>query len=225
MAFQNREIYEAASRSREENPWLQNFKFYLDQYRNVQTTYHIQLSNHPDKGYAYRIWLLWDYDRIWGVFDLGLTKGIFLIDPGPKLPSSDHDLPQTLPFTWRGVRKSEPDFSLINEECTKGEICLDVLEGSFEGHFDFITGNGDAGHGRCAFRAMKHRGPSVVPYSLDDVVDDWNEYSPLGDEEDIRQDMSEDELEDDLRRRNAERSEPGVKRLKRSRDQADEDDE
>ncbi|KAL4925969.1 uncharacterized protein BDV17DRAFT_293951 [Aspergillus undulatus] len=179
-------------------PPANHLQYYLDQYRTLQTTYHVQLTAYPDSGYSWRMYLLWDYDRLWGVSDFGYTKGVFLIDPGPQLPTSDEAAPQTLPFTWRGMRKAEPEISLCNSIYTKGEITIDILSGSLKGWFGLLRGNGDVGDpkGRCEFRANMHFGPAVVPHSLNEIVDDWNDYFPLVPEENIRQDLPDDALEE-----------------------------
>ncbi|KAI9367515.1 hypothetical protein BJX61DRAFT_547409 [Aspergillus egyptiacus] len=208
-----KEIYLPATKSRLNNAWLNSLEVFppedgsdLQDMRSIQTTYHVQLTDFPQHGHNYRIWLLWDYDRIWGVFDLGHTKGIFLVDPGPRPSSHDAD-PQRLPFIWRGIRKSEPDTLLCNTLITKGEICIHPSGREFEGHFEFMAGNEDAGGERCAFHAKAHFGPGVVPYSLEKVVDEWNGYSALGAEERIRQYLSPSELAADLRKRDEERAE------------------
>ncbi|RDW78957.1 uncharacterized protein DSM5745_05809 [Aspergillus mulundensis] len=213
-------VFEAASRTREENPWLQSFQYYVDKLRQVQTTYKVSLNGDPpDLGHARHIWLLWDYDRIWGMFHFGASMGVMLVDPGPTLPVSDDEPGRRLPFAWRAVDACYPHKVHSDPERNKGMIVIDVLEGTLEGYFDFMNGRGDGGvEGRCGFRARQHRGPSVVPYSLEDVVRDWNRYGRgVAEEEMIRQELDEDELEEYERRRE------GRPSLKRKRDD-DEDD-
>ncbi|KAL2813355.1 hypothetical protein BDW59DRAFT_154855 [Aspergillus cavernicola] len=207
MELPGNEKYKAASNSRNENPWLNNLglsEHDLIDLRNVQTTYHVQLNDHPDVGYHFRMWLLWDYDRIWGVFDMGYTKGLFLVDPGPK-PSAIHKSP----FSWRGVEKSATDTVLCNELITKGEIVIEPGNLEIEGTFEFMAGNGEPGGEQCAFRGKPHFGPSVVPYSLEGVVDEWNDYGFLEEEERVRQYLSLEELAADLRRRDERRAASG----------------
>ncbi|KAL3479171.1 hypothetical protein BJX99DRAFT_255702 [Aspergillus californicus] len=83
-------------------------------------TWQVQLIGFPDTGYVFRIHLLWDYDRLWGVFNLGYTRGVLRVDPGPDISSSS-DKPQRLPFLWRGVRAKSPNIAPIsNESLAKG---------------------------------------------------------------------------------------------------------
>jgi hypothetical protein len=195
-------------KSRKDNRWLNGLE--LDEYCfedlfGVQNTYVVQLDEHPDMGHAFRI-LLWDYDRLWGRFDFGHTKGILLIDPGVDPALYDEDDGQELPFTWRGVPKAEPNIFLCNELNTKGKIRITPWERRIEGFFEFIMGNGQAGErfrgDKCAFHAKPHFGPSVVPYTLSDTVELWNYYLPYPVKEaKVRQFLSPSDLEADLRRR------------------------
>ncbi|PYI02586.1 hypothetical protein BO78DRAFT_274513, partial [Aspergillus sclerotiicarbonarius CBS 121057] len=203
-----RALHSPAIKSRDENTWLNSHdtskEEFLD-FRSIQNTYKVQLNEFPNSGYSFRIWLLWDYDRIWGKFDFGYTKGMFLVDPGPKMPKYDDDdgyKSQTLPFCWRGVRKTEPDYLLCNELIMKGKICINQWEHTLEGVFEYMTGNSNAGEGSCAFHAKAHFGPSVVPYCLEDIVEEWNVYSSLPVPEDrVRQYLCAWDLQVDLRRR------------------------
>ncbi|KAJ0424964.1 hypothetical protein BJY00DRAFT_275666 [Aspergillus carlsbadensis] len=200
------DVYELARETRSRNSWLKDYEYDLSQLKNIQCTWEVQLTRFPDVGFAFRIYLLWDYDRLWGVFNLGHTKGVMLIDPGFRLSSSDDD-PQQLSFTWRGVRVNDPETCICDPSIAKGEIWMNPCRRKLAGYFDHIAGNGMAGGGRCEFRGKPTFGPAVVPYSLDDVLDEWDQYGPPGEVEDIRQDLPMDDLSADLRRRN--RKHPG----------------
>ncbi|KAA8650261.1 uncharacterized protein ATNIH1004_002943 [Aspergillus tanneri] len=209
MNDSSRALIDRSIKSREENAWLKSLDLCDDELsdmRNIQNTYKVQLDDFPDVGYGFRIWLLWDYDRIWGIFDLGYTKGLFLIDPGPRMSECDDD-GQVLPFVWRGIRKAAPDYLLCNEDIMKGEIRINPRESTLEGFFQFMAGNGNASSaGRCAFHGKRHFGPAVVPYCLEDVVEEWNGYSPLAREESVRQKLSPSDLVADLHRGDGETS-------------------
>ncbi|KAL4871853.1 hypothetical protein BDV12DRAFT_163258 [Aspergillus spectabilis] len=163
-----------ATKTREENAWLKEMKYNLDQLKSIQCTWQVQLTDFPDTGYAFRTYLLWDYDRLWGVFNLGHTKGVMLVDPGPRLSSNDG--PQQLPLLWRGVRANNPHTYICNESMTTGEIWIHPCNRTLNGYFDFIARNGMAAGDRCYFRGEPRFGPAVVPYALENVVDGWNEY-------------------------------------------------
>ncbi|KAL4990674.1 hypothetical protein BDW68DRAFT_153685 [Aspergillus falconensis] len=200
-----RGVYEAAMESRKANSWLKDNQYNLDQLKTVQCTWQVQLVDFPGTGYAFRIYLLWDYDRLWGVFNLGHTKGVMLVDPGPRISSSSDD-PQQLSFLWRGVRANDPNTYICDNSIAKGEIWLNPCHKRLGGYFDYIAGNGMAGGDRCYFRAGPRFGPPVVPYSLEDVVDEWDEYgSSKYPREEIRQDLSLDDLVADLRKRDRRR--------------------
>ncbi|CEL09375.1 hypothetical protein ASPCAL12511 [Aspergillus calidoustus] len=194
------DVHQLAARTRSQNSWLKDYEYDLSQLKSVQRTWQIQLTSFPDIGFAFRIYLLWDYDRLWGVFNLGHTEGAMLIDPGFRLSSADDD-PQQLSFTWRGVRVNDPGTSIHDPSIAKGKIWMNPCHQKLVGYFDHIAGNGMAGGDRCHFRGKPVFGPPVVPYSLDDVLTDWDEYGPPGEVADIRQDLPMDELEAELRRR------------------------
>ncbi|PWY65678.1 hypothetical protein BO94DRAFT_614186 [Aspergillus sclerotioniger CBS 115572] len=190
-----RSINEPAAKTLNENTWLRSINGTEDavhQFRNIQNTYHVQLGELPNAQYGNDIWLLWDYDRIWGKFDFGYTTGLFLVDSGPRL--SDDGI--YLPFCWRGARESSPNDLIWNKNFTKGRICIDPKMGTLKGSFQYMKGNGDAGAGTCEFHAKARAGPAVVPFRLENVVDEWNAASEyMGALEGVRQDMSVLDLE------------------------------
>lgn len=175
---------EKSTKSLLENPWLNRLDLDeddLQMLQMVQNSYVVQLDGWPDHGYGLRIWLLWDYDRLWGHFNLGHTQGIFLVDPGVDPSLCDEDGSQELPFVWRGVHKNEPNMVYNNESVTKGKIRINWHNTTLEGYFGFIHGNGSAGGDlngdqKCAFHAKKHVGPHIVPYTLEDTVEQWNDW-------------------------------------------------
>jgi len=83
----DRSLYEAAIRSVRNNKHISNMpfhaEFYRDMMRQMQATYNVKQLHWPNQGYGFRIRLIWDHDRLWGTFELGFFKGVFLIDPGP----------------------------------------------------------------------------------------------------------------------------------------------
>jgi hypothetical protein len=81
-------MYEAAQKSVMSNEHIHSMVFHDPEYfhsrmRQIQATYKVKQQHWPDSGYGFRIRLIWDHDRLWGTFDLGFFKGVFLIDPGP----------------------------------------------------------------------------------------------------------------------------------------------
>lgn len=142
---------EQSTKSRKENPWLNGLGLNEDDLftvRTLQNTYVVQLDDYPDVGYKFSIKMLWDYDRLWGIFDFGHTKGVFLVDPGvnPSMCEDDSEDDaygggQELPFTWREVYK---DILLCNELITKGKIRINPWNTRLEGFFECMQGNGSA---------------------------------------------------------------------------------
>ncbi|KAL3489523.1 hypothetical protein BJX62DRAFT_208909 [Aspergillus germanicus] len=208
------DIYQLATRTRSQNSWLKDYEYDLSQLKSIQCTWQVQLAQFPNLGFTFRIYLLWDYDRLWGVFNLGHTEGAMLIDPGFRLSSSDDD-PQQLSFTWRGVCVNESETRIYDPSIAKGEIWMNPCHQKLAGYFDHIAGNGMAGGDRCEFRGKPIFGPPVVPYSLDDVLDEWDQYGPPGEVEDIRQDLPMDDLDADLRKRDRKHPRSAVPRFRR----------
>ncbi|RAH78620.1 hypothetical protein BO86DRAFT_437962 [Aspergillus japonicus CBS 114.51] len=157
----------------------------------IQNTYEVQLDDHPEMGYRFYMWLLWDYDRLWGIFDLGHTKVQFLIDSGLRSCRCNEEA-QELQFHWRGVCKAAGDVVLCDEWITRGRLRINPWEGTFEGVFEGMAENGNPGEDgngdRCAFHAREHHSLQVVPYYLEDVVATWNSYNAFqGRQERVRQ--------------------------------------
>jgi hypothetical protein len=140
--------------------------------------------------------VIWDYDRIWGAFDLGIYKGILMVDHGPQREPSqlfddeDYDsadesgparpeLP-SFDFTWRGKCTEMPDAVLNNPLITKGKITFGSCE--IYGHFEGMS----AKEARCKFEGKVLFGPRRVGRSLQGFIDEWNEYEVFGEDETVR---------------------------------------
>jgi hypothetical protein len=112
-------------KSRNANPWLNGLGLEqadLNELRGIQNTYVVQLDQYPIFGYSWRIWLLWNHDRLWGRFNFGNTEGMFLVDPGINPSLCDEDDGQELPFTWRGVQKLKPNIFYCNEHIRNPDL-------------------------------------------------------------------------------------------------------
>jgi hypothetical protein len=193
------------------NHWLKGLglgKNDLEKLQQVQNDYNVGLDDWPLHGHQFHICLLWDYDRLWGVFDLGYTTGVFLVDPGPNPSLCERYHGQELPFTWRGIQKEKPDIPLCNEKLNKGKIIFNPWDNAFQGHFEFMQGNGSPGGSlgegeRCVFHAKSPFDPGVVRYyhNLKEAVEMWNKYGPLEEKEGIRQFLSASNRAANLRKR------------------------
>ncbi|PCG88668.1 Hypothetical protein PENO1_108960 [Penicillium occitanis (nom. inval.)] len=153
---------EKSTKSLLENPWLNRLDLDEDDLQMLQMVQ----NSYIDSGDI----STWDIPResSW------LTPGV-----DPSL--CDEDGSQELPFVWRGVRKNEPNMVYNNESITKGKIRINWHNTTLEGYFGFIHGNGSAGGDlngdrKCAFYAKKHVGPHIVPYTLEDTVEQWNDW-------------------------------------------------
>jgi hypothetical protein len=52
--------------------------------REIQGVYIVTKTNElPDQSVNKEIHLMWDHDRLWGLFCFRAFKGVFLVDPGP----------------------------------------------------------------------------------------------------------------------------------------------
>ncbi|KAL2829323.1 hypothetical protein BJY01DRAFT_227993 [Aspergillus pseudoustus] len=193
------DVHLAAVESRSHNSWLKDYEYSLNRLKTVQCTWQVQLTGFPDIGYAFRIYLLWDYDRLWGLFKLGHSHGAMLVDPGPRLSSSNDD-PQNLAFTWRGGSANDAETHVCDPSIAKGEIWLNPCDQGMGGYFDYIAKNGMIGGAgdRCYFRAKPIYGPAVVPYDLNEVIDEWEDYDSSNATEDIRQGLPLDDLDAEL---------------------------
>ncbi|KAL4800814.1 hypothetical protein BDV19DRAFT_383834 [Aspergillus venezuelensis] len=191
--------------SRKNNPYLQDLKYYLDRYRKIQNTYILQPSEHtelhPHGRYTEGcIYLLWGYNRLWGVFNFAHTEDVFLIDPAPEFPAGEYQDPERLHLTWRGNLVDDPEGALGSTVFKCGDISIDILSGTITGTLRLNERNADGiGEGPllpCRFKAKVHFGPATVPYTLGDVVRRWNAYAGgMEPEEKIKQDLSQEELD------------------------------
>jgi hypothetical protein len=198
-------IYEAASKSVRNNKHINNMvfhdEFFRDCMRQIQATYKVQQNHWPDQGYGFRIRLIWDYDRLWGTFELGFFKGVFLIDPGPGQDhfqadddyyhqhpdeetkpqgedEQEHEFESTseyreYPLVWRGTSTKIPD-TLFYSTLTIGKIRFGLNE--IWGHFEAMLGVG-LPNDRCEFHGKTPFGPALVSLSIQDIIDDWNNHS------------------------------------------------
>ncbi|KAH8807421.1 hypothetical protein F5884DRAFT_789224 [Xylogone sp. PMI_703] len=201
-------IYEAATKSRAENEHLNSMVFhnnelYRARMRQIQATYRVKQNHLPDKGYASRIRLIWDHDRLWGTLEMGYFKGVFLVDPGPgqdhfkaeddychEHPDDDQSESEDSTFEalesasesreysleWRGINSQMPDIIHYSTE-TVGKIRFG--DGEIWGRFEAMRGIGVP----CEFHGKRPFGPCIVSVSIQDVIDEWNEYDIFCDEE------------------------------------------
>jgi len=157
--------------------------------RGIQGTWKVKQDHLASHGYGYRMMLVWDYDRIWGSFDLGNYKGILMVDHGPQCeppecgPDSngDHPEPTYFDFTWRGTCTDMPNTLINNPLITKGKVGFGITW--ISGYFEGMAGLPDS---RCRFEGASMRGPRRVPRSLQSFIDEWNEMNVFDEEESIR---------------------------------------
>lgn len=76
----------------------------------------------------------WDQNWLWGTFQLGNIKGIFLIDPGATLLDLVHPKPRQ--SAWRGTFTDQSDCHFNDPRPTTGKITWGGSK--FFGHFDGI---------------------------------------------------------------------------------------
>ncbi|KAH1292554.1 hypothetical protein KXW98_002539 [Aspergillus fumigatus] len=130
-----------------------------------QGTYRLDIRELPHQ--ECRMTLIWDYDHLWGCFDIGVWKGLMLIDPGPR------DNTKTMySFAWRGVCENEPEVAYDNEGITVGEITLGgkgPVSGCFKG-----MAVANFPNDKCDFKAVREVGPPMVPWPVETFVADWN---------------------------------------------------
>jgi len=149
--------------------------------RGIQATWKIKLNDAPNNRHSFQMMLVWDYDRIWGSFDLGDFKGLLMVDHGPQSDpweeqgsdEEEDDEPVYFDFTWRGYRKAEPDILHINPLLTKGRI--EFRTTTISGFFEAMGG---PQANPVAFEGQLERGPRRVARSLESFIDEWNEMSP-----------------------------------------------
>ncbi|RHZ57448.1 hypothetical protein CDV55_104460 [Aspergillus turcosus] len=130
-----------------------------------QGTYRLEISELPHQ--ECRMTLIWDYDRLWGCFDIGVWKGLMLVDPGPR-----DNTRTSYSFAWRGVCENEPEVAYDNEGITIGEIILGgkgPVSGCFRG-----MAVADFPDDKCDFKAVREVGPPMVPWPVETFVADWN---------------------------------------------------
>ena len=209
-------LYEASRNSLRNNKHISSMIFYDEYYqvrmRQIQATYKVRQAHWSSQGYSYRILLIWDHDRLWGTFDLGFFKGVFLVDPGPgqdhfqadddydhehlnENGSQDEDEQgdeyvhednhiytsesREYPLVWRGTSTQMPH-NVFYSCTTVGKIRFGQNE--IWGHFEEMLGVG-LPEGRCEFHGKTPFGPNLVPISIQEVIDDWNNHGIFCDDE------------------------------------------
>lgn len=113
---------------------------------------------------------------------MGNTEGVFLVDPGVNPSLYDEGGSQELSFTWRGVQALKPNIFYCNELITKGKIRIHPKLRKIDGFFGYMDGDGSPGakiRDKCAFNAKALYEPPLVSYTLEEVVELWNYYSPV----------------------------------------------
>ncbi|KAF7165147.1 hypothetical protein CNMCM6106_001387 [Aspergillus hiratsukae] len=130
-----------------------------------QGTYRLEIGELPNQ--ECRMTLIWDYDRLWGCFDIGVWKGLMLIDPGPR-----NNTRTSYSFAWRGICENEPEVAYDNEGITIGEITLGG-KGPVSGWFRGMA-VADFPDDKCDFKAVREVGPPMVPWPVETFVADWN---------------------------------------------------
>ncbi|ETS76201.1 hypothetical protein PFICI_11588 [Pestalotiopsis fici W106-1] len=164
--------------------------------RSIQGTYKVKLEHLADRGHGFQMMLVWDYDRIWGVFDFGSYKGVLMVDHGPdrEPPEFSRDVdsdeedeagpdPIYFDFTWRGTSSHMPDTIINNSLITKGKIAFGTSE--ISGYFEGPIADGRP-EGRCNFHGQPPFGPRRVPRNLESFIDDWNELNIFEEDESFR---------------------------------------
>ncbi|SPQ22407.1 cc63b16b-cc70-4071-bbb1-0c1060474dd4 [Thermothielavioides terrestris] len=181
------EKYQAAWASLRSNSYVNNPSLSEDDriyLHGIQGTYKVKLASRTGWVHGFQMMLIWDYDRIWGAFDLGTFKGILMVDHGPQRePPEFWDDEAELPsfdFTWRGTCTQMPDAVFNNPLITKGKITFGSR--NISGHFE-----GMATDATCKFEGEAQFGPQRVGRSLQSFIDEWNEYEFFGEDETIRQ--------------------------------------
>ena len=104
----------------------------------IQGTWRVKKPDWSIQSHELQIMLVWDYDHIWGSFDLVDYKGILMVDHGPRHePPEQRSSPAYCNFTWRG-KCTRNHSALINTPLvTKGKI--ELGSSWMRGYFDGMT--------------------------------------------------------------------------------------
>jgi hypothetical protein len=188
--------YRAARTSLEENTFINNSSRSRDDLiylRGIQSMWKVKLHHLDSKGFVYQMMLIWDYDCIWGTFNLGAYKGVLMADHGPdhEPPSlddsdesgDDNTDPVCFDFTWRGTCTGMPNTVLNNPLITRGKI--EFGSSWISGYFEGMMGSG-LPDSRCDFEGNRPWGPARVPRNLQSFIDEWNDLNVFDEEESIR---------------------------------------
>jgi len=161
--------------------------------REIQGVYIVTKTNEPpDQSVNKEIHLMWDHDRLWGLFCFRAFKGVFLVDPGPGqeifkdvdelfapqyLVPTDKGLQEPQKqreyrLVWRG-RNRYMERTLFNSPWTIGAMCFwhRQIKGVFSGMDSArITG------GECKFLATRSSVGDIPRGSLSGAINLWNSY-------------------------------------------------
>ncbi|PYI33510.1 hypothetical protein BP00DRAFT_493743 [Aspergillus indologenus CBS 114.80] len=193
----------------EENAWLNALPIPatdLQALRGLQGLYEVRIDRCPWLGASLRLWLMWDYDRLWGRFTFTPLEGVFLIDPAFTTEQCDPatGFSPSLPVEWMGW--AECDAWDVDETGTiPSEMRINPRTKTLEGEFGFMWGSGWPGPGTLSFRATRlpevenpDRGDVI---DLEDIVCEWGRRGPYYELERVRQQLSPEELEASLHER------------------------
>ena len=136
----------------------------------IQGTWRVRKPDWSIQSHDLQIMLVWDYDRIWGSFDLVDYKGILMVDHGPRHePPEQRSSPAYCNFTWR-EKCTRNHSALINTPLVaKGKI--ELGSSWIRGYFDGMTDE-DSDHRH--FEGKPSMGPRRAPRSVQSFIDEWN---------------------------------------------------
>jgi hypothetical protein len=170
-----------------------NVKFRGDM-REIEGTYKVRVDNWIREGYKFRIRLIWDYNRLWGTFELhAAIRGILVIDPGPD--QSHFQAVDEYDHRHRDHHKSKD--GQVRPDTTVREYQFFWREGNMMPPIPFPFAHGVIRFGNreiwgcflemgvaglpagyCYFHGRKPCGPADVPpiWNIQDFVNEWNSY-------------------------------------------------
>jgi len=203
-----------------DNMVLGDDQYFQGRLRQMQGTYDVKHYHCSDKGYCFQIQLVWDHNRLWGKFQFEYFKGVFLVDPAPDQDHSwANDGKRQLkgkqepdyycepksatweyPFVWRGTSTLHPD--VLNFPSKVGKIRFGFRD--ISGHFDGMLGM-DLQGDRCEFHGKQSTKDALVPFTIQDMIGEWEEHRTSSQEELCRLSSGHEEVKAD------ENTEPEVK--------------
>ncbi|PYI14034.1 hypothetical protein BO99DRAFT_451202 [Aspergillus violaceofuscus CBS 115571] len=197
----------------EENAWLNALPISasdLNALRSIQGLYEVRIDKCPWLGASLRLWLIWDYDRLWGSFTFTPLEGVFLIEPAYTIEDCDPatGFSPSLPVRWIGWAGPN-GFDREDTSTIPSGMRINPWKKTLEGEFGFMWGCGWPGPGTVSFRATRLPGVEDLGWQgiidLEDIVGEWAQREPYGEKERIRQTLSPEELEAELHERDAAR--------------------